>query len=125
MEPGPLGTVAARPSHIHSPDTIPASQCLPGGHLNHCSGRGLEARRTAKAGARICTDLVVHLMTSIAVADDSDALGGTAVASGKLATRRIELVASHSNAVTFDNVAVEPIHGSTLAKVEFIRTINL
>ena len=64
-------------------------------------------------------------MTSIAVADDSDALGGTAVAPGKLATRRIELVASHSTAVTFDNVAVEPIHGFALAKVEFIRTINL
>ena len=64
-------------------------------------------------------------MTRIAVADDSDALGGTAVAYGKPTTRRIELVASHNTAVTFENVAVQPTHGLALAIVEFIRKINL
>ena len=125
MEPGLLGPVVGGPSHIHSPGTITALQSLPGGHLNHSSDRGLQARRTTKVGARISTDLVVHLATGIAVADNGDALGGTAVACGKLTTHRIGLTTSHIAAVTFRNVAVELTHGFTLATIEFIRAINL
>ena len=122
-EPGPLGAVVGGPSHTRSLDTIAAIRFLPGGHLNHSSGRGLEARRTTELGARTSTDLVVHLVTSIAVADISDALGGTAVAYGKPTTHRIELVASQSTAITFDNVVAEPTHGSRLAAIQFIREI--
>ena len=107
------------------PDTITAIQFLPGGHLNHSSDRGPQTRRTTKVGARISTDLVVHLVTGIAGADNNVALGGTAVAYGMPAARRIKLVASHSTAVTFDSDAVKSNHGYTLATVEFIRTINL
>ena len=65
-------------------------------------------------------------MTGIAVADNSDALGGTAVAYGKPTTHRIELVASHSTAVTFDSDVVKSNHGYTLATtVESTRAINL
>ena len=64
-------------------------------------------------------------MTGIAVADNNDALVGTAVACGRPTTHRIELATSHTAAVTFHNVAVELKHGSTLATIEFIRAINL
>ena len=124
MEPGPLGAVVVGPSLTDLPDTIAAIQFLPGGHLNHSSGRGPGTRRTTRVGARISTDLVVHLVTGIAGADNSVALGGTAVAYGMPATRRIELIASHGTAVTIDSDVVKSKHGYTLAKVEFIRTIN-